>query len=238
MKKIRRVARRRHGIPASTPFTLIELLVVIAIIAILAAMLLPALSAARERARSTSCVSKLKNLHLGVVGYADANNDYMPQSCGNEPEYTLQIVPYLGIDGSAPGGWRPVMEQTRVFVCPGEVETGGNNSRKYCNYAWNIWLGGTDNTHGIDYKRRLVMTDPSKKPAIYDSPQPYVNKTFGISAYAMYFQNASNKGNGTASAVSWIPERHGKLANCLFGDGHVDGISKNSVTEDDLQPEK
>ena len=54
-----------------TFFTLIELLVVIAIIAILAAMLLPALSAARERARSTFCLSRLKNIGLAQILYAE-----------------------------------------------------------------------------------------------------------------------------------------------------------------------
>ena len=74
--------RKRHK-----GFTLIELLVVIAIIAILAAMLLPALSKARARAKSATCMNNLKQLGVVMLMYAQDWNNILVVAIEGEPWY-------------------------------------------------------------------------------------------------------------------------------------------------------
>jgi prepilin-type N-terminal cleavage/methylation domain-containing protein/prepilin-type processing-associated H-X9-DG protein len=104
-------------------FTLIELLVVIAIIGILAAMLLPALNTARERARCALCVGNLRQLGTAISMYVDDHSDYYPpswiQNGTDSGDWGLFIGPYLAKSvqnytqlNAQHGGTSP------VFVCP------------------------------------------------------------------------------------------------------------------------
>jgi prepilin-type N-terminal cleavage/methylation domain-containing protein/prepilin-type processing-associated H-X9-DG protein len=107
-------------------FTLIELLVVIAIIAILAAILLPVLDRAKQRAVTTYCLNNMKQLQLAYRMYVDDNSDKLPLNVVNS-QYsqfswiTNSVGGTVLFDSIRAGVLYPYNQSAKIYLCPGQI---------------------------------------------------------------------------------------------------------------------
>jgi len=246
----------RHSAPLRG-FTLTELVVAVAIVALLSGMLFPMFAQSREKARSSTCESNLRQIGLGLIGYSQDYDGQLPPAWIGWSANPAVSVPFPGT-----ARWmdveQPYVKNTEIFTCPDSQtkytpvppdrivsETNPATGQPYAaengGYSMNVTYYSDPHVHpptpvfdqpGNGRRSLSNIADPAGTAYIFDFHNGQASFQCAWSAGGQTQPRIDNNAHPrTLGGGGWLVELHNGRLNTEFCDGHVKSVDLDFLTQ-------